>query len=270
MKASLSIALALSSTLLSACGGSSSKSTSSMASFSLDSYEGRSVTSTSLEGTWVSVGTGDATIIDSDFTEEYDFSVKEYFLIAAIEGGYIKASCDGGISSIQQSGDQISFEGMNGTLTNNQSISASLVIDDNAGGVSYSEHDTFTMLKISDSVGYIGSLETKEPGSSQSTQRVICFKQLQGNVTWDGDYDTSIETYSVGLDNAPSLSLEKWEGGVTYTALNLNGETFESSSNDTVGFSVNSDTTLQNNISFYGSNYSDDVTGTIQIQLPTQ
>lgn len=273
MKTSLSIALIFSAALLSACGGSSSKSKQSIAEFSLDSYEGRSVSSTSIAGTWVSVGEGERVESYDDFTSTYDIASKEYFIIRDSGFGYLKESCDGGSSTVIQTGDQIEFEGITGTLINNQIISGTRTVELAFSSYSKSGYANYNMVKISDSAEAIGSVELTEAGKGSSVVDVKCFQQKSEVETWTVSNDTYFEEiYSIGLIDHSDIELYKWNSdfGDSYFDIYAKNYSFYSDESNSVNFSVNSESNTAHNISFNGSNQETDINGTVQIQLPLQ
>jgi len=274
MKASLSIALVLSAALLSACGGSS-KSKQSIAEFSLNSYEGRTVSSDSIVGTWVSVSEGEREEVytEDDFTSTYNIASKEYFIIRDIGSGYAKESCYGWSSTVYESDGEIGFEGITGTLINNQRVSGMRTEEQNFSDWSYSEYTTFEMIKISDSTEAIGTMELAEAGNGSNVVDVKCFQQNSQVESWDASDDTAtIESYLISRSDRSYVELFKWSSDLadSFTGIYAKGSFFNSDDNDTVDFRVSSESNVAHNISFNGSNEETDISGTIQIQLPSQ
>ena len=266
MKASLSIALVLSAALLSACGGSS-KSKQSVAEFSLTPYEGRTVSSDSIVGTWVSVSEGEETYVDDEFTGNYDVAAKEYFTIRDSGFGYVKDSCESGFNTVSQINGRIEFGGISGTLINNQKISATSIEE----GSGYTRSYSYEMVKISDSTQAFGVVNITEAGNGVITENVSCFQQSSALESYSDSNDTyKLEGYLVRTVDYSMIDLQKWSGTYGYTYIYSDGSFFDTDYGDTVDFRVSSNSSTAHNISYNGSNNTEDISGTIQIQLPSQ
>lgn len=222
MKASLFIALILSTVLLSGCGGSSTD-YDNVEIYSLDDYRARNINSDSLTGTWVSVSTGqkilDGYSPNTQYTE-ISYSNKQYFVITETDEGYSKASCDGVDESILQSADEISFSGMTGTNIDNQKFIFSESHEIVSNDVIYSEFQEFEMIKISDSVEKFGVVNLTGIPYSDVSLSVDCFYQVNEANLEGPDEAYSNEEYFAGMQDYPvSVSLRKYSGSITRTLI---------------------------------------------------
>ncbi len=262
MKTISTLALGLSVSLLTACGGSSSSSD-SVESYDTDSYEGRTVSSDSLAGTWVSVHSGDFTDTEDGVTVKISYASKEYFVIRPTDNGYEKASCSSslGFRDVRQEEDgQVTFDYNNtASVTDNKEMSGTLetyYFD--------SEEVPFQALKISDQFDSIGSMSTT--GSVAAEEDIFCFSQSNGILTWNGSHANSSQDYKAGFEG-DYIRFSKDEEDINIYSPDYDFNTYEG---ETASLSVSSKSDSSQQMSFYGSNDSDDINGTIQIQLPLQ
>jgi len=276
VKAYFSIALILSAVLLTACGGSSGSN--GVKPYSLNDYKGRSVSSESLVGTWVSVSTGQRILAGySAYTEytEVSYSNKQYFVITETDAGYSKASCNGGYDSINQNGNQISFNGMTGSIVDNQSLIFSKSSELSFKGVTYSEFQNFEMIKISDSVEKVGVVSLTGFPYDDHELNVGCFNQIKETSLDTPNDPYALEGYFVGeQDVVSSTSLLKYSGSINRTLIyphdNYRGDFYYGSLN------VNSESSYSHEISFETEDenpldeYSFLYRGNIKIKLPIQ
>ncbi len=276
MKAYFSIALILSTVLLTACGGSSDSN--GVTPYSLSDYKGRNVSSDSLVGTWVSVSTGQRILAGySAYTEyiEVSYSKKQYFVVTETEAGYTKASCNGGNELIEQNGEQVSFGDVTGIVTENKSLIFSKSSELSFKGVTYSEFQNFEMIKISDSVEKMGVVSLTGFPYDDHELDVGCFNQIK-EISLDTPNDPyALEGYFVGeQDVVSSISLQKYSGSISRTLIyphdNYRGDFYYGSLN------VNSESSYSHEISFGTEDenpldeYSFLYRGNIKIKLPIQ
>ena len=275
-----SISLILSTTLLIACGSSSSDSNKPKP-YSLDDYQGRTVSSDSLAGTWVSVGTGEINY-SSDFGDAYEeYSSKEYFVIRSVRASlYQKASCFSHFYDIEIEGDsEFSFEGIKGSFTNNNSFSGErktdVQLDDTPDG-SYSEssNEQFIMVKISDDVESIGWVATTIDGDRFILDDAYCFIQISRrmniiNSEIDGIY--SEISYTVGVDGEYNISMSEWEPKTVDAVVNMfvQGQDFTSQDSSDTDFTINYESSFSHGITFSASGMGRDIGGDIEIELPS-
>jgi len=274
VKPTLSIALILSAVLLTACGGSS-KSKQSVTEFSLDSYEGRTVNSDSMAGTWVSVSEGEVDIASDDLDLTGTFVTKEYFVILETDNStYQKASCHSDFHDVDpEEDDRFSFEGIMGTFTNNKTFIGNRDYETITNEFSYIISESFQMVKISDSTESIGLVENTISGLGTSTFSINCFFQNSQKleVTSGPEAGHYAEAYfDIGADRNLGLGFGETVGIDTVKYMYNEDAEFNSGEGDSVGYSIDGETTLTQELTYNASNDSQDVSGTIQIQLPLQ
>ncbi len=264
-----SIPLILSTALLIACGSSSSDSNKPKP-YSLDDYQGRTVSSDSLAGTWVSVSerrdllSGD----NEEFEEIYDVN-KEYFVINGSGNEYLKTSCtDNNESIIEMNGDEITVNGNTGSIVNNQYLFTSQEEEPSYSGYEHVTTSSFEMIKISDSTEPFGLLELTGDFWGGIESSVGCFRQGHFYIE-NFMYDSYVnkENYSIGLEYASVIKLEQYSGGWADIAIDILGLSFL---NNGTSISVNSQSSAAHNIDIVGSDGFEGMVmkGNINIQLP--
>lgn len=260
------IAMSLFGALLVGCG--SSDSSNKVSQFDLTDYEGRTVNTDTLAGTWVAVGTGTYKYSDANDTDYEELALKEYFVITGTsETGYEKQSCEGNYSDqVQITGNHISFGVVSGTVVDNSAITAILL--DSYEGNSYSEESklNLTAVKISDEIAAIGSFDGST-NSGNFERGLYCYQQVNGKGSYNGESYSSTYFYST------QFQIDSFSGAFDYTNIysfnpfiNLNS-IYEGES---VSFNVTSSTALSETVIFSASDNSDSVTGTITVQLPAE
>ena len=270
MKAASAVVLGLGIVLLSGCGEGADKASQSVRNFSLKPYEGRTVSPDSIEGTWVSVRKGVGLVEYEGIKVNIEAESKEYFVIRASNSLYSMISCESGAREIYVNDGQITIEGVTASLADNQKISGTKNFPRGFGGEGGSYTEEFAMVKISDSDDEVGTLSMTEAGNQSTTENVFCMKESMVDVTTDGLEKVSSSMFQAGLVSSPKLHLTKNTGRNSFTFILAKNFVFNSKDSHSVGFTENSKSNTENNISFYGSNNVADLTGTIKIQLPLQ
>lgn len=283
--------------ILAACGSGSSD-TPAAESFILDPYEGRILTANSLVGTWVYVK--DGTTIESDRRGSLDSSTnssgtssatssyKEYFIIRESEAGLEKSRCYSGFYSvdIDVGANELYLEAGHIAVVTNNTFSGVYEFDDgfDNGTDSYyrTESKTFKGIKISDSVSPFGSITNTIAGVGSITEDIYCFSQeigkgegsnILGGIEESGDFN--FKTIQVGLvSNSDSgYFFNKLDGFSKNTVVSSSMGSFHSSSGANVNLIVNEESDFTYSMNYSGSNAQNDaldISGFIQIQLPTQ
>lgn len=267
------VALSLCTAILVGCGSGSSSSP-KVNEYSLSEYEGRAVSTDSLAGTWVAVGTGYFEYNYSDGTSERtDFAIKEYFIISESGDAYEKQECNGGNEVLTLVGDEVNTENFVGVSTDKKLITGKLYENDFDDVTSAD----LTMIKISDSVNSIGSASVNVAGSGIDSVSVGCFQQSNGVGTYEEEVYGSFKNYTVGVFNSYNqIFYERQFGEYAYQDLEVYTQStdagFGSYTGDTIVFDVNEDNTLTSAISFsaVSSGSEGSLTGTISINLPVQ
>ncbi len=275
-----SIFLMLSAALLTACGSSSSDSK-GVEPYSLDDYQGRAVSSSSLAGTWVSVSSGEVNY-SSDFGDVYEeFSSKAYFIIRATNSSsYQKASCFSGFYDIEfEEGDEYSFEGIKGTFTNNNSFSGDRRVEFQSvngpdGPYSESSYEKFQMIKISDEVESIGAVSTIIAEEEVIMDEAICFQQTRRRMHFINSEIDGIHNeagFVVGVDGGYQLSMWEWDGDTADSAKTMfvQGQDFSSTDSNDTDFTLNYESNSSHNITFSASDKIREIRGDVEIQLPS-
>ncbi len=274
------IFLMLNAALLTACGSSSSDSK-GVEPYSLDDYQGRAVSSSTLAGTWVSVSSGEVNY-SGDFGDVYEeFSSKAYFIIRATHRpSYKKASCFSGFYDIEQEeGDEFSFEGIKGTFTNNNSFSGDRQVefqseDSPAEHYSESSYERFQMIKISDGVEAIGAVSTTIAEDEVIMDEAICFQQTRRRMHFINSEIDGIHNeagFVVGVDDGYQLSMWEWDGNTADLAKTMfvQGQDFSSTDGNDTDFTVNYESNSSHNITFSTSDKFREIRGDVKIQLPS-
>ena len=282
MKASFSIALLLSAAFLTACGGSS-KSKQTVAEFSLTPYEGRTVNTNSIAGTWVTVGLGQGAGTYDGGSSSFEKAFKNYVVIRENgSGGYEISDCYGGFEALAVNGNSIAFyeyesldleASSTGTISNNNQISGSEIgryTWGESGEYSESYDGTFEGVKISDSVAEFGEITLSD--GVTSAYDIYCFSHKSNAWSGSGGSGTLTELEVGGSTN--SAQLVKWQGDESWsyigTYLNRNSTSydFDTDYGDSVSFSIDEETTSNYVISFEGASDEESVEGAIVIELP--
>ncbi len=280
MKPVLTMALGLSVSLLTACGGSSSSSSDSVQEYDLSTYEGRSVSTETLVGTWVMVATGTQLSTFSDITMSSSSATKEYFVVRETEsGGFESSDCDSGFSTLVIEGNIMTLNGGTATITDNQKVSGSLEInfvsEGELEGYNITRTATFQSVKISDEVESIGSVSKAIAGEETVTKDIFCFAQNNSVITVSGE-DVSGNAkgtdFEIGLESASDddFTFDKWSGTSSGVEIEISSNSFRTDEGNDAAFTVDSESDTSIMITYNGSNNSGDVSGTVQIQLPLQ
>jgi len=259
----------LATVLLTGCGGSSSGGGTSVTEYSLSDYEGRTVSSDTLAGTWVAVGTGSATYEVEEGSALSKWAVKEYFVIKEGASDPDKASCHAGFISTDIVGDQITVENFSGTVSGNTIISGAE--SENEGKIV----TNLSIVKISDSVEALGTITVNVAGLGSLSQGLYCFQQKNEVGEVNGSYYGASEEYQLSASAGDDVFLQKVSGTVSSKDVSVYSSAFvgEFLTKDgaSANFTVNSSTDLTESISFDASSTSGaSVTGTVQVQLPAQ
>ncbi len=263
-----------------ACDGSSSNS-GKIEPYSLGDYRGRNVSSDSLVGTWVSVGKGEINY-SSDILDAYEkYSSKEYFVIRSLDGSsYQKASCHSYFYDIQiEEGGVTSLEGIEGTFTNNKSFLGERKTDYQLEGTpigDYSEfgHERFQMVKISDDVKSIGRVDTTISGDRFISDDAYCFTQISRRIIYENREIDGIYyevDYVVGVDGEYQVSMSEWEQNTVDAVVNMfvQGQDFSSVNSSDTDFTINYESSFSHSITFSASDMGREISGDIEIELPS-
>lgn len=280
MKPVLTMALGLSVSFLTACGGSSSSSSDSVQEYDLSTYEGRTVSTENLVGTWVMVATGTELSSLPGITSNSSSATKEYFVVRETESGDFESSdCGSGFSTLIIEGNIMTLEGGTATIIDNQKVSGSLennyVGEGVFEGYNTTRTATFQSVKISDSVESFGSISKTVAGEDTVTEGIFCFAQNNsvGTVSSeDGSGSYKGTDFEVGLENSSDddFSFDKWSGTSSGFEIEIDLDTFSTDEGNEASFTVDSESSTSIMITYNGSNDSGDVSGTVQIQLPLQ
>ncbi len=285
MKASLSIALALSAALLSACGSSSSDeepdpsgptpNEESFEKFDLSAYEARTISSDTLAGTWVYMATGEYSGSSGGIQQEKTSNSKWYFVIRTADLGDDDTDCNSTFRDMWINGNEVPFPcEFSEEMTDGEKIVGT-----------YDEVNTFEMIKISDSEEAIGTINYTIAGEEPATKDVYEFYQEEEEILVESGHAAGNHKgfkFRVVLDDGSPITIWDYSGvdieghdGLTMRAadsLFYMGHDLdeEGTGTDTVSYSMDAESTYGNTLSSNGSNDSLDVIGTIQIQLPLQ
>ncbi len=257
--------------LLSACG-SDSKDNDQVNNYDLTPYEGRNVNPSSLEGTWVAIGYGTRRIVTDEKSTTINSASKEYFVIRETDTGYEKAKCGSGFENITINGEQIIFQNneITGTIIENNKIIAEYNNSSISMDSVYGAFKTFNMVKISNEINPIGTVNTTDNENLSSIKDVFCFKQSNEDYI-KSSYNGIRYKYSLSQDNTDRFNIfvTLWIGQDASKDIYIhNGYNYSTTDNEKVEFSIDSETDTSLSISFEGANTDDSMIGTIEIQLP--
>ncbi len=276
--------------ILTACGSGSSD-IDTVESFNLSPYEGRVVSSDSLVGTWVYVKKGTASVgsfVDgSSFDSHQTSSYKEYFIIRETETGLKKSDCSSGFSWIELDADKLYFEqGHAVTVTNNNAFSGLYEIDDVYGnantGYYITEHKTVQGIKISNSVKPFGTVTNTTSGVTSITEDIYCFAQEHAagealssipDEGASGNFNSNQIMGGLEEFSDPEFRFAEWTGFKPLILIEVGMNSYYSTAGATVNLTINEESYLTYSMNYSGSNGQNgaqDVSGSIQIQLPTQ
>ncbi len=202
---------------------------------------------------------------------------KRYFVIRETDtGGLEESGCEYSFSEAVVNGNEIEFHcELLGTIVNNEKIT----------GTQDGDVYTFEMIKISDSVEPIGTANYTIAGEESVTEDVYSFYQEDSEILVKSGHAAGNHKgvfLSFGFEDHVSLIVWDNSGvdveghdGLTMRAGDLEFYTGHDldeggTGSDTASYSMDAESTYSNTISFNGSNDSQDVSGTIQIQLPVQ
>lgn len=268
------LAALMSSTVLVGCGsGSDSESLGSASEYNLSDYEGRSVSSDTLAGTWVAVSSGYSELTHSQGTTKTNLSGKEYFVITKEGNDYHKASCGYDTTNkitLDGGSLEVKAEKFVGTVTDNKTITGKIEFDindieDNETG---SVLQNIEIVKISDEIGSL-AMVTVNVNSVNDETAISCYQKSNSTFTFGSLSGKSEEI------KTPLVDINRLNGGgddseLSYTNWPSVDLDFESYKGHSVSFDVNVDSSLSETVNFTASNGSDSVTGTIVVQLPVQ
>ncbi|MGK0443835.1 MAG: hypothetical protein ACJA1U_000763 [Bermanella sp.] len=268
------VALSLCSAVLVGCGsGDSSGAEGSFSEYSLSEYEGRSVNTETLAGTWVAVGTGVENFPGVDGGRgDKRYAVKEYFVISQSEDGYTKSGCEQYSSNdISLSDGVIEFEDFKGNVTDNKIISGSVFKEDRGEAEtadSYYSTETVSIqaIKISDNTDSFAQLAFNV-GEGEETLDLLCYQQSNGYIDYK-NYDLSF----VSVDTYPSQMFQ-YKGDIPsaflYVSKDFSDYEFDSDdAGNSIVFDINADSEFSEIVTFNASDNSDSITGTVSITLP--
>ena len=262
----------LATALLTGCGGSGGgASDSSVAEYDLSAYEDRTVSQSTLAGTWVIAGKGTYNYKDAVDTETTNYSVKEYFIITGdAASGYKKTSCqnEGYLDAITVNGSEMKVNDFTGTITENSRVVGEITSSTNNDSYTESETVNVTLIKIGDSTAPFGTLSGTTPRGALNALPISCFNQTKGTFKYNS-YSTSFEEFSF-FDGA---TIEKYSGTGGFTALShyFYGTTtmFDTDyDGHSVSFSHTVNSSLSETLTFNASTNADSVQGTLTITLP--
>lgn len=247
--------------------GSSSDSGPSVKEYSLDGYKGRSVSTQSIQGTWVMVSNVDGDVTSPEGNFKAQESIKEAFIFVEDQGTLFKLNCDGSFASfVSISGNTLSLNGLSATLSNNSALSFVQVEQESANGVSYRLSYEGEAVKISDSILPLATLSVASDDDNDFSN-LGCVAQSNGYFD-EGGSVSQFET--VQTDN---VELERFTGSEGYTAIYTDLPDyleFDTDFGHIADFSIDTISDNSQLISFNGSHSFDSVSGTINVNLPAQ
>jgi len=284
--------------LVTGCGSDSDDNSLSVEDYSLDSYEGREVSSDSLVGTWVATYKLSKEVqYDGRTSRSYEAG-KVYFILRESAGevvGLEASVCSGTFTDVTVNGQEIDLTflrgGMTGTISENTFIEASSDItdhyffDDESLLESIDANVTYELVKISDSVQSFGSYSLEltdqqvESNNRQIEKDAYCFTQSRDVGEIVGVVAGAGEEYKIGsngdvesLDFSHSVANGERSERSWFTTGDVSLPTlmFYSSEGDAISYSVNEETEFTNQITYTISD-SDNVysiDGSLEIQLP--
>ena len=264
-------ALGFASAVLVGCG-SGSDSAGSVTEYDLSEYEGRSVSTDTLAGTWVAIGTGSDQFSHSEGVTTRNTAVKEYFVIKDTGNGYTKPRCDYETNyNVLLEGDSIQVNDFVGTVTDNKTITGKIVdsYTETEGGEDYAQESitNLTIVKISDSVSAIAKV-TANVNVETVEKDVFCYQQSNTAARFK-----SLSAKALEIET-PVIELTRWVGDEGYTALDSYAFSvfLDTDDGDNISFDVNTDSSLSETVTFTASSVTntDSVTGSIVVQLPVQ
>jgi hypothetical protein len=269
------------------CGSGSDSSSHELKEYSLSDYEGRSVSTDTLAGTWVLIASGSFEQTFPDGTYAGTLIGKEFFVIRPIgdTANYEKSTCYGdGFLDIPIDGSSVDLEFAQGTIQNNIMIQASKLIDVSSEDERFDEKQgeldgkyLYTMVKISDSINSIGSATKNLANADEEALEVFCFNKTEvarlydGSVieetSWSAAFDASSSS-SFLFKEINNKTLEESKNEILLNA----GETFYEKDDDTVSFSLDEENSFNISLSYNASNSinADSVVGSVTINLPEQ
>lgn len=264
-------ALGLASAVLVGCG-SGSDSAGSVTEYDLSEYEGRTVATDTLAGTWVAIGTGSDEFSHSEGVTLRNRAVKEFFVIKDTGNGYTKPRCDYETNyNVVLEGDSIQVNDFVGTVTDNKTITGKIVdsYTETEGGEDYAQESitNLTIVKISDSVSAIAKVTANVNGETVEKD-VFCYQQSNTAARFK-----SLSAKALEIET-PVIELTRWVGDEGYTALDSYAFSvfWDTDDGDNISFDVNTDSSLSETVTFTASSgtNNDSVTGSIVVQLPVQ
>lgn len=267
------------------CGGDSSSDSNKLSAepYSLAAYQDRVVDTTTIDGTWVAISSGNFSSSSGGIPYSSTYYGKEYFVIKTVDygnnGGPVlieKGDCSGDKTIIQVSGDTISYRDFQGTISDNSAYTGTFTNNYSDIQEDYIEKDTATVeaIKISDSVDNFATLSINSQIEGTSTEELNCFHQINGVGSSQGQ-SASFNEYGAGSDDG-YLWTEIYNSNPVFSWLEIDLELFDhglylySDEGNSINVTLNSQTDLNLNLSFNGSSDTESVTGSIQLQLPAQ
>jgi hypothetical protein len=250
--------------------GSDSDDGSALAEFSLNDYEGRVVSTDTLSGTWVAVGTGTYSYTDPDYSDKEDLVLKEYFVITGdSDAGYTRANCESyGTESIIINANSIAFGNVTGTVADNKSMTAvSYYKDEFSDGSIESSTIDLSIIKISDATDSFGTVKANVAGFGPIDSDISCYQQVNGKGVARGESYTSNYVFTTPVE------LNKFVGAFDYTSLSsslYSTYIYSDEAGESASFEVNATSALTESVTFSASNSTKSVTGTISVSLPVQ
>lgn len=250
--------------------GSDSDDSGALATLSLNDYEGRVVSTDTLSGTWVAVGTGTYSYTEPGYSDKEDLVVKEYFVITGdSDVGYTRANCESyGTESIIINANSIEFGNVTGTVVDNKSMTAVSSYE-----VSYSDDDLesrkidLSIIKISDATDSFGTVKANVAGSGSIDSDISCYQQVNGKGVVDGDSYTSNYIYTTPVE------LNKFIGAFDFTSLSSSSYqtyVYSDEAGQSASFEVTATSSLTESVTFSASDNTKSATGTISVSLPVQ
>ncbi len=248
-----------------------------------DVYDERTVSDTSLVGTWVSFGEHYlmlAPSLTNGVLLVVEDTSKDYFVIRNSINGLEIVSCtaDGfnspvGANDISVGDDQVNLgdsfgiidhSNLSGTVDNNRKINASFSLQH---APSLVQTLSYQMIKISDSTAPIGNASITVAGEETESLQVFCLSQLDRTITENGE-SKEIKSYRLSMGDSLELQLEQ-RLMPERTTLRLMGD-FYDEGQDAINSSIDNQDDLNFSMTFNASGQFSDVSGTVQIQLPMQ
>lgn len=273
--------------MLPGCGGSSDSSSPEAKEFALGGYEGSTVSSESITGTWVAVYNRRSDIHYDGRNTQSNETGKVYFIFREKQGGQgaMEASvCSGTFTDVSYSQNQIELNflsaGMRGQIIGNVMISASNDLADDYFFENESLLEsidasvTYAMVKVSDSTEKLGSYSLTF--NDQSMQKdAYCFTQTRFAAGIVGGISGTGESYKIGangdiesLELSSAIFENETSAEASFNTDGISTLDFASEDGDAINYSVNEESDFSHQITYTISGGGNSINGSLVIELP--